>query len=127
MLINRNFRCSVDDYRIDYIYCSMKVLPIHSQSHVNDDGVDLDFVVVSDALISAFWTISLAKRLKTLMILLYCSQPQHNIEYRLNDDTFDFLYHSHMIDIHENGLPITTKQGMYFLLRFLDKEQLQFV
>lgn len=126
MLINRNYCCSITDYRIDYLYSNMNTLPIHTQSRVSVDGIDLDFIVVADALISAFWNLSPAKRLKMVMILLYCSQPQHNIEYRLNDETFDFLYHSHMLDLHENGLPVTTKQGIYFLLRYLDKEQLQF-
>lgn len=89
--------------------------------------MNLMFVSQCEAYLSAFSNLSLPKRLKYIAILLYCSQPNHTITFdNIDKNALDFLFAAQLIDIkEETGIPITTKEGMYFLYRFLISKDLK--
>ncbi|MDR4491325.1 MAG: hypothetical protein R2685_10565 [Candidatus Nitrosocosmicus sp.] len=88
-------------------------------------NADLMFVFCSDAYLAAMSTLLPERRLAYLNVILDCSQPNHTLTVEDIDDTIlDFLYAAQLIDIHENQIPITTKEGIYFLYRFLTSEDL---
>jgi hypothetical protein len=135
----------VNPYEVDYQYLfdTWSQLPNHEKSIENEctkhmefiNGLNckteipmnLMFVTQCEAYLSAFANLSLPKRLKYITILLYCSQPNHTITFdNINKNALDFLYAAQLIDIKEDtGIPITTKEGMYFLYRFLISKDLK--
>lgn len=131
-----------EDINYDFIFDTWSRLPNHEnsienkcESHMNcingvctaDIPMNLMFVNQCDAYLSAFANLSVAKSLKYLMTLLYCSQPHHTITFNnIDKNVLDFLYAGQLIDItNDTGIPITTKEGMYFLYRFFKSKNLK--
>lgn len=95
-----------------------------------ETNVDLMFVIVSDAYLAAFSCLPARKRAAYLTTLLDCSQPNHELTTEdLDDDILDFLFAAQLMDIKPKsefvGIPITTKEGIYFLYRFLVSKDLK--
>lgn len=135
----------VNPFLIDYQYLfdTWSRLPNHSNSIENEcskhmefiNGINtkleipmnLMFISQCEAYLSAFANLPLPKRLKYITILLYCTQPNHTISFdNMDKKALDFLFAAQLIDIKEDtGIPITTKEGMYFLYRFLISKDLK--
>lgn len=107
--------------------CQKHMAYIDGINTVTEIPMNLMFVSQCEAYLSAFANLSIAKRLRYIAILLYCSQPNHTITYQnISKPALDFLYAAQLIDITEDkGIPITTKEGMYFIYRFLISENLK--
>ena len=134
---------NIFDVDYQYLFDTWSRLPNHCNSIENEctkhmefiNGVNtkleipmnLMFISQCEAYLSAFSNLSLPKRLKYIAILLYCSQPNHTITFdNIDKNALDFLFAAQLIDIkEETGIPITTKEGMYFLYRFLISKDLK--
>lgn len=128
-LIEKNIalHCGYETERIDYEYIFDKwaELPKANLTNAIDEYEDLavefnlNITHLINACLSAFANLSLAARLRYTMILLYCSDPVKCLE---NDDvdldTLGFLYAAKLIELPNNGMIVTTKEGMQFLHRF---------
>lgn len=127
----RKVGCIVD---YEFIFDAWSHLPNHENSlenvcskhleFINGNStktipMNLMFVNQCEAYLSAFSNLSLPKRIKYTMTLLYCSQPNHTLTYdNIHKDMFDFLLSAQLLDLTDKGIPITTKEGMYFLFRY---------
>lgn len=136
-LIEKNIalNCGYETEPIDYeyIYNKCTELPTHHELHNEIDNyegmkmeINLNITFLIDAYLSAFANLSLAARLRYTMILLYCSDTKKCLENdQIGLDDLGFLYAAKLVELPDTGMIVTTKEGMIFLHRFFNTNDLK--
>lgn len=129
-LIEKNIAlsCGYESEKVDYEYLFEQWSRLPKAPNLQNEidkydgmAIELNLKVINliEAYLSAFANLSLAARLRYTMVLLYCADPKFCLENDAVDiDTLGFLYSANLVDLPDNGMIVTTKEGMEFLYRF---------
>jgi hypothetical protein len=136
-LIEKNIalNCGYESEKIDYEYLFDKWAQLPKAPNLQNevdkyDGMaielNLKMIYLIEAYLSAFANLSLAARLRYTMVLLYCADPSKCLENDSIDmETLGFLYAANLVELPDNGMIVTTKEGMEFLFRFFRSNNLK--